>query len=124
VGEVVGLKRAALFYYFRDKQALYDAVIEDAFGALVARLDAAFSAPSSIAARVERAVEAWVDTIVERPTLALILRHAAEAEERPTSPSSPPPSDCCAWRSRSSSRAAPAASSSRSTTIRSTPRAR
>jgi TetR/AcrR family transcriptional regulator len=85
VGEAVGLKRAALFYYFRDKQALYDAVIEDAFGALVARLDAAFSAPSPIAARVERGVEAWVDAIVERPTLArMILRHAAEAEERPT----------------------------------------
>ena len=85
VAEAVGVKRAALFYHFRDKQALYDAVIEDAFGALVARLDAAFSAPSPIAARIERAVEAWVDTIVERPTLArMILRHAAEAEERPT----------------------------------------
>jgi TetR/AcrR family transcriptional regulator len=84
VAEAVGLKRAALFYHFSDKQALYDAVIEDAFGALVARLDLAFSAASPIATRIERAVEAWVDAIVERPTLArLILRHAAEAEERP-----------------------------------------
>jgi TetR/AcrR family transcriptional regulator len=84
VAEAVGVKRAALFYHFRDKQALYDAVIEDAFGALVARLDAAFSAPSPIAARIERAVEAWVDAIVERPTLArMILRHAAEVEEHP-----------------------------------------
>jgi TetR/AcrR family transcriptional regulator len=84
VGEAVGLKRAALFYHFRDKQALYDAVIEDAFGALVARLDEAFSVPSPIASRIERAVEAWVDAIVARPALArLILRYAAEAEERP-----------------------------------------
>jgi len=85
VAEAVGLKRAALFYHFRDKQALYDAVMEDAFGALVARLDEAFSAPNPIAARIERAVEAWVDAIVARPTLArMILRHAAEAEEHPT----------------------------------------
>jgi TetR/AcrR family transcriptional regulator len=85
VADAVGLKRAALFYHFRDKQALYDAVIEDAFGALVARLDAAFAAPSPIAARIERAVEAWVDAMVERPTLArLILRHTAEVEEHPT----------------------------------------
>jgi TetR/AcrR family transcriptional regulator len=85
VAEAVGLKRAALFYHFRDKQALYDAVIEDAFGSLVERLDAAFSASTPIAARIERAVEAWVDAIIERPTLArMILRHAAETEEHPT----------------------------------------
>jgi len=85
VAEAVGLKRSALFYHFRDKQALYDAVIEDAFGTLVALLDEAFTVPGPIAPRVERAVEAWVDAIVARPTLArLILRHAAEAEEQPT----------------------------------------
>jgi TetR/AcrR family transcriptional regulator len=85
VAEAVGLKRAALFYHFRDKQALYDAVIEDAFGGLVGRIDAAFSQPGPVAPRIERAVEAFVDVIVARPALArLILRHAAEAEEHPT----------------------------------------
>ena len=87
VAEVVGVKRAALFYHFRDKQELYDAVIEDAFGALVARLDEAFSEPRPIAERIERAAEALVDAIVARPTLArLILRHAAEAEENRDQP--------------------------------------
>jgi TetR/AcrR family transcriptional regulator len=85
VAAAVGVKRAALFYYFPDKQHLYDAVIEGAFGSLVARLDEAFSTPTSIAQRVERGVEAWVDAIAARPTLArLILRHAAEAEAHPT----------------------------------------
>ena len=82
VAAVVGLKRAALFYHFKDKQSLYEAVIADAFGSLAARLDEAFSAPNPIPMRLERAVEVWVDTIVARPTLAhLILRHAAEADE-------------------------------------------
>jgi TetR/AcrR family transcriptional regulator len=85
VADAVGLKRAALFYHFRDKQELYDAVIEDAFGALAARFDQVFSMPGGVASRVERAVEAWVDAIAARPTLArLILRYAAEAEEHPT----------------------------------------
>jgi TetR/AcrR family transcriptional regulator len=85
VAAVVGLKRAALFYHFKDKQSLYEAVIADAFGSLAARIDEAFSAPNPIPVRLERAVEVWVDTIVARPTLArLILRHAAEAEEHPT----------------------------------------
>jgi TetR/AcrR family transcriptional regulator len=84
VGEAVGVKRAALFYHFRDKQTLHDAVIEDAFGVLVARLDEAFAAASPVARRVELAVEAWVDAVVARPALArLILRYAAEAADRP-----------------------------------------
>ena len=85
VAAAVDLKRAALFYHFRDKQSLYDAVVADAFGSLAARLQEAFSAPDPIRVRIERAVEAWVDTVVARPTLArLILRHAAEADEHAT----------------------------------------
>lgn len=82
VAAAVDLKRAALFYHFRDKQALYNAVVADAFGSLGSRLQEAFAAPEPIAVRVERALEAWVDTVLARPTLArLILRHAAEADE-------------------------------------------
>jgi AcrR family transcriptional regulator len=62
-----GVKRAALFYHFRDKQLLYDAVIEDAFGALIACLDEAFSVPRRSPSAIERAVEAWVDAIVRAP---------------------------------------------------------
>ena len=82
VAAAVDLKRAALFYHFRDKQSLYDAVVADAFGSLAARLEEAFSARDPIPVRIERAVEAWIDTVVARPSLArLILRHAAEADE-------------------------------------------
>jgi AcrR family transcriptional regulator len=86
VAEAVGLTtRAALFYYFADKQALYDATLENAFGSLAAHLDEALSTPGTIPQRIERAVEAWIDAIVARPTLGrLILRYVADAEERPT----------------------------------------
>src|SRR6516225_1134564 len=84
VADSVGVKRAALFYHFRDKQALYDAVIEEAFREVVARVEASLAAGGPVGARIEAAVEAWVDAIEERPALArLILRHAADAEERP-----------------------------------------
>ncbi len=85
VAAAVGVKRAALFYHFADKQRLYDAVIESAFRPLAARLEEAFSLEGSPSLRIQRAVEVWVETIVERPTLArLILRHAAEAEAHAT----------------------------------------
>src|SRR5262245_31872494 len=63
VAEAVDLKRAALFYHFRDKQSLYDAVVADAFGALAARIEQAFAADDPISKRIERALEAWIDTV-------------------------------------------------------------
>jgi TetR/AcrR family transcriptional regulator len=87
VAEAVGVKRAALFYHFRDKQALYDAVLERAFAPLVEQIERSLVAPGAIAPRIEAALEAWVDALAARPALArLILRHAAEAEERPDTP--------------------------------------
>jgi TetR/AcrR family transcriptional regulator len=82
VAAVVDLKRAALFYHFKDKRTLYNAVVADAFGLLASRLQEAFLESEPIAVRMERAVEVLVDTVFARPTLArLILRHAAEADE-------------------------------------------
>jgi TetR/AcrR family transcriptional regulator len=85
VAEEVGLTRAALFYHFRDKQTLYDAMIVDAFGSFATKLDDILASSSeTIAERIEMAVEAWVDTIVNRPTLArLILRFVADGIEQP-----------------------------------------
>jgi AcrR family transcriptional regulator len=82
VAALVDLKRAALFYHFKDKRTLYNAVLADAFGSLASRLRDAFLDSEPIAVRIERAVEVLVDTVLARPTLArLILRHAAEADE-------------------------------------------
>lgn len=87
VAEAMGMTGAALFYYFRDKGALYDAMMENAFAKLAASLGEVLSADTSIGARIERAVEVWVETIVARPTLArLILRHIADNEQHPNRP--------------------------------------
>lgn len=81
----VGVKRASLVYHFRDKPELYDAVLAGLLDALLARVSAALRAGGGLAARVERAVSAWVDFIGERPALArIVLREAAGAtRERP-----------------------------------------
>lgn len=85
VAEAMGMTGAALFYYFRDKGALYDAMMENAFATLASRLAEVMSAKTSIAERIEQAVEVWIDTIVARPALArLILRHIADSEQHPS----------------------------------------
>ncbi len=81
VAEEVGVRRAALFYHFRDKQALYDAVVEDAFTPLLGRLGEVLSATGSVTERIDTCIEVWVDAVGARPSLArFMLREAAGAD--------------------------------------------
>ncbi len=85
IAEELGMTGAALFYYFRDKGSLYDAMMERAFGSLTSRLAEVLAKAGSISERIDAAVEAWVDSIVARPALArLMLRHIADADQHPT----------------------------------------
>ena len=85
VAEALGLTRAALFYYYGDKQKLYDAMLADAFSGLATKLETVLAAGGSVVQRIEMAVDAWIDTIIARPTLArLILRFVADGSEQPS----------------------------------------
>lgn len=85
IADELGLTRAALFYYFKDKQTLYDAMIADAFGTLAGRLKELLEpGTATISQRLEQAAAAWVDAVVSRPNLArLILRFVADGIEQP-----------------------------------------
>lgn len=80
VASAVGIRRASIVYHFRDKRELYDAVLGDVFGGLLARTRAALRADAPLAPRIENAVSEWVDYVGGRPSLArLLLREVAGA---------------------------------------------
>jgi TetR/AcrR family transcriptional regulator len=80
VADRVGIRRASIVYYFKDKKELYDAVLASVLGGLHARIEEALSAPGPLGARIEAGVGAWVDYVGSRPTIArLILREVADA---------------------------------------------
>lgn len=85
VADAVQLTRTGLFYYYRDKQTLYSAMLEDAFRPLVERLGVVLvEEHRSITERIELAAEAWVDAVVARPSLArLVLRFVADGTNQP-----------------------------------------
>jgi TetR/AcrR family transcriptional regulator len=86
VAESVGIRRASIVYYFKDKRELYDAVLEDVFRDLYERIESALSSPSTILVRIEDCVNAWVDFVGHRPSFArILLREVADA-----SPDRPP----------------------------------
>ncbi len=81
----VGIKRAGIFYYFRDKRALYDAVLTQVFERFVQRsrmaTETGTNEPASPTERIRTAIEAWIDFVGHRPDAArLILREAANAQ--------------------------------------------
>jgi len=81
VAEEVGVRRAALFYHFKDKQALYDAVVADVFRDLLDGMGGVLFGSGSVPARIDRCIEVWVDAVGVRPSLArFMLREAAGAD--------------------------------------------
>jgi TetR/AcrR family transcriptional regulator len=72
----VGIRRAAIFYHFGDKQELYAEVLDEVFRGAVAVLPTEGSA----AERLEASLTSWIDYVSQRPSVArLILREAASA---------------------------------------------
>jgi TetR/AcrR family transcriptional regulator len=79
VAAAVGIRRASIVYYFRDKRVLYDAVLEDLFGRFRERLENTLALSGALGDRIEAAISAWVDYVAERPTFArILLREAAD----------------------------------------------
>lgn len=85
VADAVQVSRAALFYYYRDKNALYSAMLDSVFGVFGQRLEDLIAPErGTVVQRIESAVDAWVDAVIARPTMArLILRFVADGSEQP-----------------------------------------
>ena len=80
VADRVGIRRASIVYYFKDKKELYHAVLASVLGGLHERIEAALSRPDPLPGRIEAGVEAWVDYVGARPSIArLLLREVADA---------------------------------------------
>jgi len=83
VASDVGIRRAAIFYHFGDKQELYHAVLDQALEDWARGLPAEGEATERLVA----GIESWIDYIAGRPTVArLILREAANVRMGVESP--------------------------------------
>jgi len=79
----VGIRRAAIFYYFGDKHELYTAVLDEVFAGAMAAVPSRGSATE----RLEASLTGWIDYVARRPSVArLILREAASAQPDVVSP--------------------------------------
>ncbi|HXJ34968.1 MAG TPA: TetR/AcrR family transcriptional regulator [Candidatus Eisenbacteria bacterium] len=72
VAERVGIRRASMVYYFRDKKSLYEALLDDLFNDLPARYRAALDAGGPLKDRVLGCIDVWSAQVIDRPGLLRI----------------------------------------------------
>ena len=73
VAAEVGIKRASMVYYFRDKRSLYLAVLDDIFGELLPRYGAVATGPGTARDRILAMCDIWAGHVCEHPGTVRIL---------------------------------------------------
>ena len=73
VAAEVGIKRASMVYYFRDKHSLYVALLQDLYGELLERYQRRLVAGGTARDRILDILQVWTDHVVERPGSVRIL---------------------------------------------------
>jgi TetR/AcrR family acrAB operon transcriptional repressor len=82
VAKAVGVRRGAIFHYFRGKRELYEAVLSRLAESLMQRLREALAEPESLPDQIEAALLTWFEFAAERPAFGrLVLRIAADASD-------------------------------------------
>ncbi len=69
----VGIKRASMVYYFRDKLSLYVALLEDLYGELGQRYQRVLDRTASPVDTIFGFLDAWASHVAERPGSVRIL---------------------------------------------------
>lgn len=73
VAAAVGIRRASLVYYYRDKRDLYRALVEDLFGGLLQGYHVVLGGPGSPEERMLGIVDVWSQQVMERPGLLRVI---------------------------------------------------
>src|SRR5690606_33154726 len=82
IADDVGITRTAVIYHFKDKETLYNAVLENLFSQLDRVISEALGAEVPFLQKIEGAVTAWVQFAGGRPTLMrLFMREVAGSED-------------------------------------------
>ncbi len=83
VAEAIGIRRASLVYYFRDKRELYEAILEGIYLETLQVVEATRALPTPIE-RVQTIASEWMSLLAERPSIALLLlREITDGETSP-----------------------------------------
>jgi TetR/AcrR family transcriptional regulator len=85
VAAEVGIKRASMVYYFRDKHSLYVALLQDLYGALLQQYQHSLDAGGSVRDRILDILKVWTDHVAERPgSVRILMWESARVRRSPS----------------------------------------
>jgi AcrR family transcriptional regulator len=84
VAAEVGIKRASMVYYFRDKRSLYLALLDDLFGELLQRHRTVLTGPGTARERILGCLDVWMSAVADRPGLVRIMMWESARVRRAT----------------------------------------
>ena len=73
VAQRVGIRRASLLYHFKDKGALYGAVLDSIFADLIESYRRVLDGDGPAGERLEQTVDLWLDVTARRPSIVRIM---------------------------------------------------
>jgi TetR/AcrR family transcriptional regulator len=87
VAAEVGIKRASMVYYFRDKRSLYLALLEDLFGELLQRYQRIMVSSGTARDRIFGFLDDWATHVTERPgSLRILMWESARVRRASAAP--------------------------------------
>jgi TetR/AcrR family transcriptional regulator len=86
IARAAGVNKALLYYYFKDKEALYGAVLNRVFSGLLERVMAVLDAPTSPREKVLNYVGTHFDYIAQAPLDPRLIQHEMMRAGRNASP--------------------------------------
>ena len=87
VAAEVGIKRASMVYYFRDKRSLYLALLQEIYGELLQRHRAVVENPGSGRDRIFGFLDIWAGHVAERPgSLRILMWESARVRRESADP--------------------------------------
>jgi TetR/AcrR family transcriptional regulator len=86
VAAEVGIKRASMVHYFRDKRSLYLALLEDLFGGLHHQYLNVLTGDGTLRDRILGCIDVWASQVTSRPGMMRILLWESARVRPPSNP--------------------------------------
>ena len=80
IADTAGINKSLLYYYYRTKENLFDAVFKDAFFSIIPRITKMFDMDLTLLTKIEIFVNDYIDMIVLNPYLPDFIFHEANRD--------------------------------------------
>lgn len=73
IADVAGINKALLYYYFRSKDKLFEAIFEEAFKKLIPKIVESMTSEMNFEEKIKKFINNYIDTLIEVPQIPIFI---------------------------------------------------